>query len=57
MEIGNLPEKEFRVMRVKIIQDFGKEMEAQTENIQQMFNKNWRLFKDQMNRGEQYRNK
>ena len=40
---GNLPEKEFRVMRVKIIQDFGKEMEAQTEKIQQMFNKNWRI--------------
>lgn len=39
MEIGNLPEKEFRVMKVKIIQDFGKEMEAHTEKIQQMFSK------------------
>ena len=39
MEIGNLPEKEFRVMRVMIIQDFGKVMEAQTQKIQQMFNK------------------
>lgn len=39
MEIDNLPEKEFRVMRVKIIQDFGKVMEAQTKKIQQMFNK------------------
>ena len=28
MEIGNLPEKEFRIMRVKMIQDLGKRMEA-----------------------------
>ena len=27
-EIGNLPEKEFRVMTVKMIQDLGKRMEA-----------------------------
>ena len=28
MEIGNLPEKEFRIMRVKMNQDLGKRMEA-----------------------------
>ena len=39
MEIGNLPEKEFRVIIVKMIQDLGKRMEAQTERIQEMFNK------------------
>ena len=30
MEIGNLPEKEFRIMTVKMIQDLGKRMEAKT---------------------------
>ena len=27
VEIGNLPEKEFRIMTVKIIQELGKTME------------------------------
>ena len=39
MEIGNLPEKEFRIMTVKMIQDLGKRMEAKIENMQEMFNK------------------
>ena len=39
MEIGNLPEKEFRIMIVKMIQDLGKRMEAKIENIQETFNK------------------
>ena len=34
-EISSLPEKEFRVMIVKIIQNFGSRM----EKIQEMFNK------------------
>ena len=34
-EIGTLPEKEFRVMIVKMIQNLGKRM----EKIQEMFNK------------------
>ena len=34
-EIGNLPEKELRVMRVKRIQNLGNRM----EKIQEMFNK------------------
>ena len=33
VEIGNLPEKELRVMTVKMIQDLGKRMEVQTEKI------------------------
>jgi len=33
VEIGNLPEKEFRIMIVKKIQDLGKRMEAKTEKI------------------------
>ena len=32
-EIGNLPEKEFRVMIVKMIQDNGKRMATQIKNL------------------------
>ena len=39
VEIGNLPEKEFRIMIVKMIQDLGKRMEAKIEKRQEMFNK------------------
>ena len=39
MEIGNLPEKEFRVMRVKMIQNLRKRIEAQTEEIEEIFAK------------------
>ena len=39
VEIGNLPEKEFRIMIVKVIQDVGKRMEAKIEKVQEMFNK------------------
>ena len=39
VDIGNLPEKEFRVMIVKMIQDLGKRMEAKIEKMQEMFNK------------------
>ena len=31
MEIGTLPEKEFRIMIVKMIQDLGKRMEAKDQ--------------------------
>ena len=37
MEIGKLPEKEFRIMIVKIIQDLGKRMEANIKKMQEMF--------------------
>ena len=36
---GNLPEKEFRIMIVKMIQDLRKRMKAQIEKMQEMFNK------------------
>ena len=39
VEIGNLPEIEFRIIIVKMIQDLGKRMEAKTEKMQEMFNK------------------
>ena len=39
VEIGNLPEKEFRIMIVKMIQHLGKRMEAKTGKMQEMFTK------------------
>ena len=33
VEIGNLPEKEFRIMIVKMIQDLRKTMEVKTEKM------------------------
>ena len=64
VEIGNLPEKEFRIMIVKMIQDIGKRMEAKLKNMQEMFNKDLkelkeqtpRRSKEQTNRDEQYNN-
>ena len=43
MEIGNLPEKEFRMMIVKVIQDIRKRMEAK---MQEMFNKDQEELKN-----------
>ena len=37
VEIGKLPEKEFRVMTVKMVQDIGKRMEAETKMMQEIF--------------------
>ena len=37
VEIGNLPEKEFRKITVKMIQDLRKRMEAKVEKMQKMF--------------------
>ena len=39
VEIGNLTEKECRIMIVKMIQSLRKRMEAKIEKIQEMFNK------------------
>ena len=39
VEIGNLLEKELRILIVKMIQDAGKRMEARIEKVQEMFNK------------------
>ena len=36
-EIGNLPEKAFRIVIVKMIQDLRKRMEAKIKKIQEMF--------------------
>ena len=46
VEIGNLPEKEFRRMIVKMIQDLGKRMEAKIEKMQKMFTKDLEELKN-----------
>ena len=46
VEIGNLPEKEFRIMIVKMIQDLGKRMEAKIKEMQEMFNKDLQELKN-----------
>ena len=51
VEIGNLPEKEFRIMTVKMIQDLRKRMEAKIEKMQEMFTKD---LEELRNRDEQY---
>ena len=45
-KIGNLPEKEFRVMVVKMIQNIRNRMEAWIEKIQEMFNKDLEELKN-----------
>ena len=42
-EIGNLPEKEFRVMIVKMIQDLGKRMETKMENLKEVLTRSKRI--------------
>ena len=39
VDIGNLPEKEFKIMMVRMIQDLGERMEAKIEKMQEMFTK------------------
>ena len=55
VEIGNLAEKEFRIMIVKMIHDLGKRMEAKIEKMQEMFNKDLEELKNK-HRDEQYNN-
>ena len=46
VEIGNLAEKELRIMIVKMIQDLGRRMEAKIEKMQEMFNKDLEELKN-----------
>ena len=55
VEIGNLPEKEFRIMIVKMIQELRKRMEAKIEKMQEMFNKELEELKNKQT-DEQYNN-
>ena len=49
VETGNLPEKEFRIMIVKMIQDLRKRMEAKLEKMQEMFTKELKNKQAEMN--------
>ena len=46
VEIGNLPEKEFRIVIVKMIRDLRKRMVAKIKKMQEMFNKDQEEFKN-----------
>ena len=46
VEIGNLPEKEFKIMIVKMIQGLRKRMETKTEMMQEMFTKDLEELKN-----------
>ena len=59
MEIGNVSEKEFSLMIVKMMQDLKKKKKitAQTEKIQEMFTKELEDLKNEKNRAGQYNNR
>ena len=46
VDIGNLPEKEFRIIIVKMIKDLRKRMEAKIKKMQEMFNKDLEELKN-----------
>ena len=46
MEIGNFPEKEFRIMIVNMIQNLGKRMEVKIEKMQEMLTKDLEEIKN-----------
>ena len=46
METGNIPDKGFRIMIVKMIQDLAKRMRAKIEKMQEMINKDVEDLKD-----------
>ena len=46
VDIGDLPEKEFRIVIVKMIQDLGKRMEAKIEKMQEMSHKDLEELKN-----------
>ena len=48
IEKGNVPEKEFRIMIVKMFQDLEKRMEAETGRMQEMFNQDLGELKNKL---------
>ena len=46
VEIGNFPEKEFRIMIVNMIQNLGKRMEVKIEKMQEMLTKDLEEIKN-----------
>ena len=55
MEIGNVPDKEIRIMIVKMIQELRNRMEAKIEKMQEMFNKDLEELKNKQT-DEKYNN-
>ena len=55
VDIGNLPEKEFRIMIVKMIKDLGKEWRQRLRRCKKCLTKTYKI-KEQTNRDEQYNN-
>ena len=55
VDVSNLPEKEFRVMIVKVIQELGRKMDAQIDKLQGFFNKELENIKNNQT-VEQYNN-
>ena len=47
VKTGNLPEKEFRIIIVKMIQDLGKRMEAKIKKMQEIFTKDLEELKNE----------
>ena len=50
MVIGNLKEKELRIMIVTMIQDLGKRMEAKIEKMQKIFARDLQELKNKQTR-------
>ena len=50
VEIGNLPEKQLRIMIVKMIPNLRKRMEAKIEKMQEMFTKDLEELKNKQRR-------
>ena len=48
-EIGNLPEKEFRIMIVKMIQNLENKMELQVSRLETRIEKMQEMFKESIN--------
>ena len=46
VDIGKYPDKKFRKIIVKMIQDLGKRMEGRIKKMQEMFNKNLEELKN-----------
>ena len=46
VEIGDLPEKAFRIMTVKMLQDLGERMEAKIGKMQEMFTEDLKELKN-----------
>ena len=54
VEIGNLSEKDFRVMLVRMIQDLRNKLEAKINKLEETFLKRRRRFKDSTRRDGQH---